>query len=57
MIRLDYTSVSVVAVCSSCGWRSLAFDRADAWRDARRHEQRTHPELRQATKAAGHAIG
>lgn len=55
MIRLDYTSESVVAVCSLCPWRTLAFDRPSAWRSARRHEQRSHPESRQATKAAGHA--
>lgn len=57
MIRLDYTAESVVAVCSSCGWRTLTFDRSSAWRSARRHEQRAHPESRQATKAACHSFG
>lgn len=56
MIRMDFTQVTVVAVCS-CGWRTLAFDRPAAWRAARAHEQRAHPEDRQATKAAHHSLG
>ena len=50
MIRVDFTQFSCVAVCH-CGWRGLAGDRAEAWRLARSHEQRAHPESRQATKA------
>lgn len=51
-IRVDFTQHSCVAVCAACGWRTLAGDRAEAWRRARTHEQQMHPGSRQATKAA-----
>lgn len=53
MIRLDFTQFSVVAVCS-CGWRTLALTRPEAWTLAAAHEQRAHEGSHQARKALSH---
>lgn len=51
MIRLDFTTCSVVAVCDQCFWRWLATDRAAAWSAAAQHEKSAHPDLTQAQQA------
>jgi hypothetical protein len=50
-IRIDFTQHSCVAVCSLCGWRGLAGDRTEAWRQSRSHELRAHPGETQAARA------
>lgn len=52
MIRLDCTQFSVVVVCISCGWRSLAGDKSEGWRRAVQHEKSQHPGQSQASGAA-----
>lgn len=51
MIRLDFTSHSVVAVCDQCTWRIIGPDRLSAWRLSASHEKTVHPETTQAQQA------
>lgn len=52
-VTLDCTQHSIVLVCTICGlaWRGFAFDKLDAWTRAAAHEERAHPDLRQARDA------
>lgn len=47
-VHLDYTSHSVVWVCSDCHTRGIALDRGEAWRAGATHQHHRHPESRQA---------
>lgn len=51
MIRLDFTSHTVVAVCDLCPWRNIGPDRLTVWRLAAAHEKTVHPETTQAQQA------
>jgi hypothetical protein len=52
MIRVDATSESIVIACTRCHWRSMADDRATAWRAGIRHELAVHPADRPGIHAA-----
>ncbi|PPH46996.1 hypothetical protein C5D09_06350 [Rathayibacter sp. AY1C9] len=52
MIKLDFTTHSVVVACDKCPWWSaFAFDREEGWRTARRHELAFHEGDQQALRA------
>lgn len=52
MLKLDFTTNSVVITCSRCSWWSgFAFDRIEGWTRAAAHEAAFHPSDEQARKA------
>lgn len=51
-IKLDYTSLSVVVVCTDCPWwYGFGFDREDGWVTGTRHQSNVHPGENQAATA------
>jgi len=51
-IRLDSTKISVVVTCDDCPhWRAFQFTKLEAWQSAAAHEERVHPERKQARQA------
>lgn len=42
MIRIDFTQISVVALCQECGWRVIRSTKAEAWNSGHSHQLRAH---------------
>ena len=42
MIRIDSTQITVVALCTECGWRALRHDKVAAWNVGDSHQKLTH---------------
>ncbi|MGX1750500.1 hypothetical protein [Glutamicibacter protophormiae] len=42
MIKIDATQITVVALCTACGWRALRATRILAWNAGDSHQRLTH---------------
>ena len=52
MIRVDYTAESIVIICTSCDWRTMADTRMAGWRQGLAHQRAVHPGDANALHAA-----
>ena len=52
MIKIDATQITVVALCTACGWRALRGSKIAAWTAGDSHQKLTHGAPGNASDAA-----
>lgn len=56
MIKVDATQITVVALCTVCGWRALRPNKVLAWNAGDSHQRLTHGEPGNAGVSARKAL-